>query len=149
MKWVGFLCLLIFMVAGCSDLSRHHSLEFSKAKKIYWITWDGVNLIGRIRSADINNPGTAVTLIDNLAHEPVAIEVDSIRKKMYWIDNDDKKILRAGLDGSGVETIIDGGTWLRDICLDMKGKKIYWIDDPDIKRANLDGTSAEVLFDDM
>jgi hypothetical protein len=96
----------------------------------------------------MNNPGAAITLLDNLAYAPSAIEIDSIGEKMYWMDTTNQRILRANLDGSGIESVVDGAASLQDLCLDMSRERIYWIDDLYIKKAHLNGSGAAVVLDD-
>jgi hypothetical protein len=74
---------------------------------------------------------------------------DSI-KKIYWTDNESKKIYRANLDGSDIEVLVDGDGWLDcpwNIALDSSDGKMCWTNPGHsrIRRANLDGSSIEEL----
>jgi hypothetical protein len=71
---------------------------------------------------------------------------------MYWVVSDGRsqqngKIRRANLDGSGVETLVKGLHSPRGIALDLPGGKMYWTaKHPQlIQGANLDGSALETL----
>jgi hypothetical protein len=68
---------------------------------------------------------------------------------MYWTDSAASLLQRANLDGSNIETLVDGATVSSplDIELDLINDKMYWgstLSDV-IFRANLDGTAVEEL----
>ncbi len=66
--------------------------------------------------------------------------------KIYWTDATARRIQRANLDGSNVQTLVTE-TWPVGITLDVAGGKIYWTDwDTNrIQRANLDGSDIQAL----
>jgi hypothetical protein len=69
-------------------------------------------------------------------------------QKMYWTDSNTKKVQRANLDGTDVETLISVGlVQPQAIALDVAGGKMYWADAgaDKIQRANLDGSGIENL----
>ena len=81
----------------------------------------------------------------------------SPRGKIYWTSPEAGKILRANLNGTGVETIYyrspvqagDGPGRYRNtpVGIAISGDKIYWVDESSVgvRRANLDGTCVERL----
>ena len=87
----------------------------------------------------------------------VDIEGDTQRfaldEKVYWTEftqhSGAGRILRANLDFSSVEVVLDGATGAREIGIDPIGGKIYWYNQVDhtIVRSNLDGSSVEVQFE--
>jgi len=85
---------------------------------------------------------------------PFAVAVDETRGKVYWTESGaPSRIRRANVDGTSVETLIDGSidplSRSQGLALDVGAGKMYWTDaDLDrIYRANLDGTSQELLAD--
>ena len=78
---------------------------------------------------------------------PVAGEAP---QRMYWTTEISKSIMRANLDGSDVEVILDWGLFeatLYGIAIDTVERKMYWADETldAIRRANLDGSEVETL----
>jgi len=75
------------------------------------------------------------------------LSLDTNAEKVYWFDIlGTKKILRANLDGSSVEVLVDYGIDPTGIAVDAAGGKIYWVDTTGtdyVKRANLDGSDIE------
>jgi low density lipoprotein receptor-related protein 5/6 len=68
--------------------------------------------------------------------------------KIYW--GEKGKIRRANLDGSNVEDVLTELETPKDIALDIRNRKMYWVtfnfDHSKIYRANLDGSNIEVIF---
>ena len=70
--------------------------------------------------------------------------------KIYWTDMSAGDILRANLDGSNVEVILEGGLkGPESIALDLAAGKMYWTDwsgdSGKIQRSDLDGSDSETL----
>lgn len=116
-------------------------------QKMYW------NLNGGdIRVADLDGNGVG-TLIVTGARD---IALDLVNRKIYWTDNVDREIKRAGLDGLDVETVVLtpflqlGGGILQGIAVDPLAGKVYWAASGTpggkIGRANLDGSGVEAGF---
>jgi hypothetical protein len=133
-----------FISCGLSDSPPGQS-GFTVTERIYWIVVD--DGIYRIKSADMDDPGAATQVILETDEYAMGdIEIDSINKKMYWIDTSNCRILRADLDGGGIEEIINSDDAIIDICIDTKRGKLYWTVqglDMKIRRANLDGLNQE------
>ncbi len=108
------------------------------AGKVYWTdTWPaGINRV--------NLDGSAPEQVLPEA-SPNGIAVDAVDGKVYW--NQFGTIMRANLDGTGVETLVTGlGGSSPGIALDPAGGKMYWTDSNGaIGRANLDGSGVETL----
>ena len=69
------------------------------------------------------------------------IALDPIERKLYF-SKPQGDILRADLNGSGVETLakVDRPDVILDITLDPVRRKIYWYENAGVTRANIDGT---------
>ncbi len=115
--------------------------------KLYW----GDQTLGQIGSADLDGSNAAPLLSTNFSS---GLAVDPVNGKLYWsayIDGppwDQGEILRANLDGSGVETVVTGAGKPANIALDIAAGKVYWTDYAFdvVRRANLDGSDVEDLF---
>ena len=74
------------------------------------------------------------------------IAVDAGAGRMYWTDTDASIIWSADLDGEDAQIILDdfAGEPL-GVALDAAQGKLYFTDREGVRRANLDGTEAELL----
>ncbi|MEQ9405583.1 MAG: FG-GAP-like repeat-containing protein [Cyclobacteriaceae bacterium] len=109
--------------------------------KVYWC--DATN--GQIRkiSFDGSNPEVLITV-----GTPRDIELDLINEKMYYSAG--TEIFQANLDGSGVVSLYDGGSWSQyGVALDVAANRIFWIEDDEgiynTFRADLDGSNISVI----
>jgi hypothetical protein len=145
-----------------------------EAGHIYWTNMGVPNLDdGSIERADLDGGNRKVIVPQGVTHTPKQIHLDKPNGKLYWCDREGMRVMRANLDGSQVETLVETGRgdkdahdqtrWCVGITVDPKLAKIYWTQKgPDkgglgrIFRANIDipkGESAanrsdiEVLFD--
>jgi len=68
---------------------------------------------------------------------PKQLQLDKENGKLYWCDREGMRVMRANLDGSGVETLVDTSQgdarpgpdarkWCVGIAVDAAGGKIYW-----------------------
>lgn len=100
----------------------------------------------------INKINLDGTELENVYYEvdtrPVHVCLDSESNRMYWSDVEKEEILRANLDGTNVETILDVSDLgvLNDISINVSLGKIFWTDGEVIQRADLDGTNVEDIF---
>jgi hypothetical protein len=146
----------------------------AKAGHIYWTNMGVPNLDdGSIERADLDGGNRRVIVPQGVTHTPKQIHLDKDNGKLYWCDREGMRVMRANLDGSQVETLVETGRgdkdrhdqtrWCVGITIDPKLGKIYWTQKGPTKgglgrlcRANIDlpkGASPanrsdiEVLFD--
>jgi hypothetical protein len=144
------------------------------AGNIYWTNMGVPNLDdGSIERADLDGGNRKVLIPRGITHTPKQIHLDKKNGKLYWSDREGMRVMRANLDGSQVETLVETGRgdadrrdqtrWCVGITIDPKLGKIYWTQKgPDnaglgrIFRANIDipkgespenRSDIEVLFD--
>jgi hypothetical protein len=144
------------------------------AGHIYWTNMGVPNLDdGSIERADLDGGNRKVLIPRGITHTPKQIHLDKKNGKLYWSDREGMRVMRANLDGSQVETLVETGRgdadrrdqtrWCVGITIDPKLGKIYWTQKgPDnaglgrIFRANIDipkgespenRSDIEVLFD--
>jgi DNA-binding beta-propeller fold protein YncE len=147
-----------------------------EAGHIYWTNMGVPNLNdGSIERADIDGKNRKVIVPEGVTHTPKQMHLDKENGKLYWCDREGMRVMRANLDGSRVETLVETGRgdkdsrdqtrWCVGITIDPKLGKIYWTQKgPDkgnkgrLFRANIDvpkGQTAasrsdiEVLFDGL
>jgi hypothetical protein len=147
-----------------------------KAGHIYWTNMGVPNLDdGSIERADLDGGNRKVIIPRGITHTPKQIHRDKSNGKLYWCDREGMRVMRANLDGSKVETLVETGRgdtdqrdqtrWCVGITIDPKLGKIYWTQKGPTKgglgrlcRANIDlpkgesptsRSDIEVLFDQL
>ncbi len=87
---------------------------------------------------------------ESLEFQPIGfadgLALDVAAGKVYWTETSAGTIWRANLNGSEAQTIlIDSGREPLGIALDLAHAQLYFTDAEGVKRAELDGTGAELL----
>jgi hypothetical protein len=148
----------------------------TEAGHIYWTNMGVPNLDdGSIERANLDGRSRRIIVPQGVTHSPKQIQLDKPNGKLYWSDREGMRVMRANLDGSQVETLVETGRgendqrdatrWCVGIALDPKDEKIYWTQKgPDnaglgrIFRANFDipqgesptnRSDIEMLFDQL
>ena len=115
---------------------------------------------GSIERADFNGKNRRMIVPQGHTHTPKQIILDKRGGKLYWCDREGMRLMRANLDGSQIETLIEAGRgdaersdqtrWCVGLSIDPKERKIYWTQKgPDnaglgrIFRANLEIPKGE------
>src|SRR5215471_1312958 len=137
-----------------------------QAGHIYWTNMGIPNLDGGNRR---------VIVPKGVTYTPKQLHLDKANGKLYWGDREGMRVMRANLDGSQVETLVERGRgdkdrhdetrWCVGITIDPKLGKIYWTQKGATKgglgrifRANIEipkgegptnRTDIEVLFDHL
>jgi Low-density lipoprotein receptor repeat class B len=124
------------------------------AQQMYWADWPS----GTIKTAKMTVEPTVTNVVTKQSC-PFGIAVDHAGGKVYWLDleiNEKKKcerkdeILRANLDGSGVQPLLErpGADFEGGLAIDSAAEKLYWSEPAahDIGVSNLDGSQAQTLF---
>jgi hypothetical protein len=146
------------------------------AGHIYWTNMGNPNANdGSIER--VNLDGTSLTNIipPGGTFTPKQLQLDKKNGKLYWSDREGMRVMRANLDGSAIETLVETGhgeadrhdarNWCVGIALDVEGGKVYWTQkggdnagEGRIFRANLDipkeqtpanRNDIELLFDNL
>ena len=148
----------------------------AEAGHIYWTNMGVPNLDdGSIERADFDGGNRKVVVPQGVTHTPKQIHLDKDYAKLYWCDREGMRVMRANLDGSQLETLVETGRgnkdqrdqtrWCVGITTDPKLQKIYWTQKGPTKggqgrlcRANIDipkgenpanRSDIEVLFDQL
>jgi hypothetical protein len=146
------------------------------AGHIYWTNMGVPNLDdGSIERADLDGGNRRIIVPQGGTYTPKQLHLDKENGKLYWGDREGMRVMRANLDGSQVETLVEAGRgekdrrdqtrWCIGIAIDPKLGKIYWTQKgPDdaglgrIFRANIEiakgespakRSDIEVLFDKL
>jgi hypothetical protein len=146
-----------------------------EAGHIYWTNMGVPNLNdGSIERVDLDGGNRRTIVPEGGTHTPKQLHLDKRNGKLYWSDREGMRVMRANLDGTQLETLVDTSKgearpgrdatkWCVGITLDPERGQFYWTQKgPDdaglgrIFRASIDmpkGESAarrtdiEVLFD--
>jgi hypothetical protein len=106
-------------------------------KKIYWTNMGNVSANdGTIERSDLDG-GNLTTIVPKAGTwTPKQLKLDAKHGKLYWSDREGMRIMRANLDGSNIETLVetaqgdaarkDARNWCVGIALDVDGGKVYW-----------------------
>ena len=108
-----------------------------EAGHIYWTNMGIPNLDdGSIERADIDGKNRKIIVPQGITHTPKQIQIDKKNGKLYWCDREGMRVMRANLDGSRIETLVETGRgdadqreptrWCVGITIDPVRKQIYW-----------------------
>jgi hypothetical protein len=148
----------------------------AQAGHIYWTNMGIPNLDdGSIERAGLDGKNRKVIVPQGITHTPKQLHLDKENGKLYWGDREGMRVMRANLDGSQAETLVETGRgdkdrhdetrWCVGITIDPKLGKIYWTQKGATKgglgricRANIEipkgespakRSDIEVLFDHL
>src|SRR5580700_9236840 len=124
------------LVTGCR-LPDGLAIDLA-AGHIYWTNM-GVphENDGSIERADLDGRNRRFIIPEGGTFTPKQLHLEKRGGKLYWSDREGMRVMRANLDGSQVETLVDTSQgdarpgpdarkWCVGIAVDAKGGKIYW-----------------------
>jgi hypothetical protein len=109
----------------------------AEAGHIYWTNMGIPNLDdGSIERADLDGGNRRVIVPRGVTFTPKQMHLEKQGGKLYWSDREGMRVMRANLDGSQVETLVETGhgdqdrrdqsRWCVGITVDPKRGKFYW-----------------------
>jgi DNA-binding beta-propeller fold protein YncE len=92
---------------------------------------------GSILRSDLDGRNITTIVPPGGTFTPKQLQLDKQHGKLYWCDREGMRVMRANLDGSSIETLVDtsGGDprpgpdlrkWCVGIAVDAAGGKFYW-----------------------
>jgi DNA-binding beta-propeller fold protein YncE len=92
---------------------------------------------GTILRSDLDGKDMTTVVPPGGTFTPKQLQLEKKSGKLYWCDREGMRVMRAGLDGSNIETLVDtseGDTrpgpdarkWCVGIAVDTAGGKFYW-----------------------
>jgi hypothetical protein len=109
-----------------------------EAGHLYWTNM-GVPTAndGSIERANLDGSDTTHIVPPGSTFTPKQLQLDEKSRKLYWCDREGMRIMRANLDGSKIETLIDTSEgdarpgkdirkWCVGIALDVEAGQLYW-----------------------
>jgi hypothetical protein len=92
---------------------------------------------GSILRSDLDGLNMTTIVPSGGTFTPKQLQLDQKNGKLYWADREGMRVMRAKIDGSKVETLVDtsegdprpgpdAGKWCVGIAVDAAGGKLYW-----------------------
>jgi hypothetical protein len=110
----------------------------TEAGHLYWTNMGNPNANdGSIERADLDGNNASHIVPNGGTFTPKQLQLDRKNRKLYWSDREGMRIMRANLDGSNIETLVDTSQgdarpgkdskkWCVGIALDVERGKVYW-----------------------
>jgi hypothetical protein len=110
----------------------------TEAGYLYWTNMGNPNADdGSIERADLDGNNVSHIVSNGGTFTPKQLQLDRKNRKLYWSDREGMRIMRANLDGSKIETLVDTSEgdprpgkdlkkWCVGIALDVERGKVYW-----------------------
>ena len=148
-----------------------------EAGHIYWTNMgDPKANDGSIERADLDGRNRKTIVPQGATFTPKQLQLERKSGMLYWCDREGMRVMRANLDGSNIETVVntsqgdrrpgpDATKWCVGVAVDVGGGKVYWtqkgpdnadrgrlfragIEIPDGQTAS-DRADIEVLYDGL
>jgi hypothetical protein len=92
---------------------------------------------GSIERADLDGRNRKTIVPQGGTFTPKQIQLEKKSRKLYWCDREGMRLMRADLDGSNIETLVDASQgdprpgpdatkWCVGVAVDVDGGKVYW-----------------------
>jgi len=92
---------------------------------------------GSILSSDLEGSQLTTIVPPGATFTPKQLQIEKDSGKLYWCDREGMRVMRANLDASNIETLVDTSAgdprpgwdptkWCVGIAVDVVGGKIYW-----------------------
>jgi len=104
---------------------------------IYWTNMGNPKANdGTIDRADLDGTNVTNVVPPGATWTPKQLQLDAKNRKLYWSDREGMRVMRANLDGSNIETLVETGhgdadrldarNWCVGIAIDVIAGKLYW-----------------------
>ena len=92
---------------------------------------------GSIEAADLDGQNRVTIVPRGGTFTPKQLQLEKKSGKLYWCDREGMRLMRANLDGSNIETLVDTSQgdprpgpdatkWCVGVAIDVDGGKVYW-----------------------
>jgi DNA-binding beta-propeller fold protein YncE len=105
---------------------------------LYWTNMGNPNANdGSIERANLDGSNVTHIVPSGATFTPKQLQLDEKNRKLYWCDREGMRVMRANVDGSNIETLVDTSEgdarpgkdlkkWCVGIALDVEAGKLYW-----------------------
>jgi hypothetical protein len=109
-----------------------------EAGHIYWTNMGNPKENdGSIERADLDGQNRETIVAEGATFTPKQLQLENRSGKLYWCDREGMRLMRANLDGSDIETLVDTSRgdprpgpdatkWCVGVAIDLDGGKVYW-----------------------
>lgn len=109
-----------------------------QAGHIYWTNMGNPKKNdGSIERCDLDGTNRTTIIPEGGTFTPKQCQLDRKNRKLYWCDREGMRVMRANLDGSHIETLVDTSQgdprpgpdamrWCVGIAVDADRKQVYW-----------------------
>jgi DNA-binding beta-propeller fold protein YncE len=109
-----------------------------EAGHLYWTNMGNPKANdGSVFRSDLDGRNMTAVIPPGVTFTPKQLQIEKTAGKLYWCDREGMRVMRANLDGSDVETLVDTSRgdarpgpdatkWCVGIAVDVDGGKIYW-----------------------
>ena len=110
----------------------------SAARHMYWTNMGNLKANdGSILRSDLDGKNITTIVAPGGTFTPKQLQIEKKTGKLYWCDREGMRVMRANLDGSNIETLVDTSEgdprpgpdarkWCVGIAVDAAGGKFYW-----------------------
>src|SRR5258705_7663182 len=91
---------------------------------------------GWVERCDLDGRNRTTIVPEGATFTPKQLQLDKHNGKLYWCDREGMRVMRANLDGSHIETLVQTGStdtdrrdatnWCVGIAVDAERRQIYW-----------------------
>jgi sugar lactone lactonase YvrE len=108
------------------------------AGHLYWTNMGNLKVNdGSILRSDLDGKHMTTIIPPGGTFTPKQIQIDKVNRKVYWSDREGMRVMRANLDGSNIETLVDTSEgdarpgadarkWCVGVAVDLIEGKFYW-----------------------
>ena len=108
------------------------------AGHIYWTNMGNPTANdGSIERADLDGQNRKTIVSRRGTFTPKQLQLEKNSGKLYWCDREGMRVMRANLDGSNIETLVDTSPgdprpgpdatrWCVGVAIDVDGDQVYW-----------------------
>jgi hypothetical protein len=125
------------IVAGCTRHPDGIAID-ARSGYLYWTNMgnDFKRADGSIERARLDGSDRRTVVAEGLTFTPKQVQIDPAAGLLYWCDREGMRVMRARLDGSGIEVLVQAGdgdearldarNWCVGIALDTVRGLVYW-----------------------
>lgn len=125
------------IIKGTNKLPDGLAVDLA-AGHLYWTSMGNPKANdGSIDRSDLDGRNLTTIIAPGGTFTPKQLQIEKKTGKLYWCDREGMRVMRANLDGSGVQTLVDTSQgdlrpgpdatkWCVGIVVDVRDGKFYW-----------------------